>query len=97
MKRIEYDITSLKSYLEQGGSASFYTQGQVDNFNLKVERYNHLVFQYNRELKTYKVMEDSYNSMVAGHNIIVNSFQSGCAGKRYYEDDLILARSTIGN
>ncbi len=97
VKQLEHEVSSLKNYLEINTNPSFYTQEQVDSFNRKVERYNQSISQYNKKLETYKKMEAGYNSSVASHNAIVNSFQSDCAGKRYYEDDLVTAKSTVTN
>lgn len=97
IKQLEYEVSSLKSYLELNKNSSFYAQEQVDSFNQKVERYNQLISQYNKEFETYKKMEAGYNSIVASHNSIISSFQSSCAGKRYYEDDLIAAKTSFAN
>ena len=97
IKQLEHEVSSLKSYLGLNKNSNFYTQEQVDSFNRKVERYNQMISQHNNEFKTYKKIEAGYNSTIARHNPIVSSFQSSCAGKRYYEDDLIAAKSSVTN
>lgn len=95
LKQSNYEISSLKNYLEVNKNITFYTQFQVDSFNLKVERYNSLISEYNTYLEAYRKMETTFNSMVKNHNHIVNNFQADCAGKQFYEDDLVAAKSRI--
>lgn len=97
LKKLEREMSTLKAYLDANQNANFYTQQQVDGFNLKVERYNQFIPAYNIELEHYKTLESNYNSAVGQHNKLVNDFQVSCVGKRYYEDDLISAKSGLVN
>lgn len=97
IEKIEREISTLKRYLDLNQKTTFYTQQQVDDFNRKVERYNEFLPAYNRELEAYKNLETIYNGAVGRHNKMVNEFQVSCAGKRYYEDDLLSAKSALTN
>lgn len=97
IEKIEREISTLKRYLDINQNTSFYTQQQVDDFNIKVERYNEFIPAYNRELEAYKNLEAVYNGAIGRHNKMVNEFQVSCAGKRYYEDDLLSAKSALTN
>ena len=97
LKSLEREMSNLKAYLDVDQNAKFYTQQQVDEFNSKVERYNQFISAYNIELEHYKTLGANYNRAIGQHNKLVNDFQVSCAGKRYYEDDLISAKSGLVN
>jgi predicted nuclease with TOPRIM domain len=92
LNRLEKEITYLENYLDLNQHRSFITQTQVDEFNLKVESYNALVEKYNIEISAYKALEIQYNKLVGSHNDLISMFDLNCAGKRYYEDDLVAAK-----
>lgn len=94
LKQLEYEVSSSESDLELIKNTGLYSQDQIDRFNGKADSFNGLISQYNEELKWYVTTESSYNSIVESHNKIVNDSQSNCAGKRYYEDDLIALKSS---
>lgn len=97
LKNLEREMSTLKAYLDVNQNAEFYSQQQVDEFNLKVEKYNQFIPVYNIDLDNYKTLESDYNSVVGQHNKFVNDFQTSCAGKLYYEDDLVSAKSGLAN
>lgn len=97
IEKIEREISTLNRYLDINKNTKFYTQLQVADFNKKVERYNEFIPVYNRELEEYKNLETIYNGAVSRHNKMVNEFQVSCTGKRYYEDDLLSAKSELIN
>lgn len=97
LKRIEVEITTLKRYLEIKSNAKFYSQQQLSYFNQEVDHYNRLIGHFNNELEVYKGLEKIYNSNISSHNTLVNGFDSTCAGKRYYEDDLVIVKSSLIN
>ena len=97
LKRIEAEITTLKHYLEVNSNAKFYTQQQVDKFNKSAEYYNRLIDYFNNELEAYRSLEEGYSSSISSHNLLVSKFDSTCAGKHYYEDDLVVVKSSLIN
>jgi len=86
---VEADMNSLGRYIKLNQDAVFYTQAEVDTFNNKVGKYNKLISVYNTELEEYRKLEAPYNNKVGAHNAQIKKFKMECAGKRYYEDDLI--------
>jgi len=50
--------------------------------------YNRLVRNYNARLKKHQQAVDDYNMNTYVHKAMVDEFNKGCAGKRYYEDDM---------
>ncbi len=93
LSSLESDMTSLERYLKLNQNSTFYTQAEVDAFNRKVEEYNQLISVYNTELKKYRGLEVPYNREINTHNAKVEKFKLECAGKRYYEDDLLAIKS----
>ncbi|EKO3534173.1 hypothetical protein K1L80_000732 [Vibrio fluvialis] len=93
LSSLEADMNSLERYLKLNQNSAFYTQAEVDTFNRKVEKYNRLILVYNAELKKYRSLESPYNREINVHNAKVEQFQLECAGKRYYEDDLLAIKS----
>jgi len=89
------ETSSLEQYLELNKNNNFYSQEEVERFNNKVKRYKELIYIYNKEFLLYKKIQKNYNFHVDQHNSLVNKFTSGCAGKRYYEDDLAEANRNI--
>lgn len=85
---LEAERKSLQDYLTQNENATFETQAQVDQYNEKVNRYNALIDESNRVVDEYEKLQVIYNGKIGGHNDMVNEFDSGCAGKQYYVDDM---------
>ena len=90
-------MSKLKTYLDLNQNITFHTQQQVDDFNSKIERYNQFIPAYKGELEAYKYLETIYNNSVGHHNKLVNKLKVSYAGKRYYEDDLVSAKSKLTN
>lgn len=94
LSSLESDVNSLDRYLKLNQNSTFYTQSEVDAFNRKVEQYNQTISVYNAELNKYHSLEAPYNRKINIHNAKIEQFQLECAGKRYYEDDLLDIKST---
>ena len=43
LKKIEREMSKLKTYLDLNQNTTFHTQQQVDDFNSKIERYNQFI------------------------------------------------------
>lgn len=97
IKQLEPEISSLRSYLKLNKDSTFDTQQKVDSFNSKVKRFNKLILIYNNEIDSYKKIKISYKPKTEKHNTFVNQFKSDCAGKHYYEDDMITVKIAIKN
>ena len=95
LKKLDHEMSTLKAYLDGNQNAEFSSQQQVDEFNLKVERYNQFISDYNRMLESYKALTSNYNSMLDHHNKLEDNFNIICAGKSYYEDDLVTAKAGL--
>lgn len=95
LKEISAKISELREFLESNKDAEFTSQGQVDAYNAKARTFNQLIDEYNKKLDTYKVDEENHNVKIDTHNEVVNQFQSECAGKRYYEDDMVAAKGSL--
>ncbi|HHC6584655.1 TPA: hypothetical protein ACN36A_004447 [Vibrio parahaemolyticus] len=93
LSSLEVDMNSLDRYLKLNQNSTFYTQAEVDAFNRKVEKYNRLISVYNSELEEYRSLEERYNRAVSSHNTKIEKFKHECAGKRYYEDDLLAIKN----
>ncbi len=63
-----------------------YSQSSVDEFNKKVERHGDLVDRYNGRLPLV-------NQKITARNEAVDTYNSACAEKAYFEDDLAIIKA----
>lgn len=61
-----------------------------------VDRYNNDIAHYERLRKGFNERVGDHNQIVERANRYVSNFNLNCAGKQYYEDDMIAAKAVLG-
>ena len=95
IKKIETKISSLKNYIDSNEITSSSTQNAITLYNQKIKQYNQLI-SLNKKNNQY------YNTSIERHNIYANlyrsqdkTYQSSCATKKHYPDDLEKAKDLL--
>ena len=81
-------IKKNRAALERDSKKDFPDQAQVDKFNARVDAHKVKVAAYNKKINDYEARR-----VARGKD--VDTFNKGCAGKRYYTSDLASIQSSL--
>lgn len=93
----EYDsqLEALSDLIENTDTSALVTDRHINEYNQQIDNYNQLLERRNSVFDEYSTSHEGFNEKVDKHNNLNDRFSTYCAGKRYYEDDMVTAKSTI--
>lgn len=92
IKALDKQLDRLARAIETTDTSSFTAQNQIDEYNEQIDKYNLLFQKRNTRFEAYSDIEVDFNGNVNQHNELIKQFSLQCAGKRYYEDDMEIAK-----
>lgn len=95
IEALDKQLGGLARAIESKDTSSFTAQNQIDEYNEQIDKYNLLLQKRNARFEAYSDIEVDFNGKVNQHNELIKQFSLQCAGKRYYEDDMELAKQWI--
>lgn len=88
-------LETLMQAINGTNTSSLTSQYQIDAYNSKIDNYNSRLAERNSIVERYEQQFSAYNAEVQQHYTLVSQFDLQCAGKQYYEDDMITSLANI--